>query len=147
MGFLSSINHMWFASGKTLLIWNYLTENAITRIDSKRDNIENVDLINMLTHSKLVVSTQKHIFLYKILDSDENSKLEFDKQELIIIKTDDVIMSNFQLTNTRRIFMQGSDGHLYELKDLETSRAQLLCHTASPLSYYFSYVFKSKPEG
>jgi hypothetical protein len=137
MGNLKSTHHIWSASGRNLYIWNYLTQNAITHIESAEDNIENVEIIKLSTHSLLVVSTSYHVFLHKIMDSIENSRLVIDMQNSSVTKTYNVVMSNFQTAkNTQRIFAQGSNGYVYELVNRGTNRAEFIHRTASVLSYY-----------
>jgi hypothetical protein len=68
-------------------------------------------------------------------------------------KSDGVIFSNFIVTNNSRPFMQGNDGHVYELNIATVDNnnsprsCYTICHTASPILKFLPYFFKSAPSG
>ncbi|KAI8054730.1 Nup133 N terminal like-domain-containing protein [Thamnidium elegans] len=147
MGFLLAINHVWISSGSLLCLWNYVEKTEVFRYECN-EAVENVDILKFSNHVELVISTSKHIFLHGI---DQTNKKKLIIISSTHINSDGVIMSNFTTTDTRRVFMQGSDGHLYELiiisdtNGLSTS-CRIHCHTASPILKYTSYFFRSAPK-
>lgn len=148
MGFLPAIKQMWFTTGTSLFIWNYVDNTEIFKYDCS-EPVENAETIAFSNHLELVISTTNHIFLHGINQDDKN-KLKIISNTCV--KTDGVIMSNFLMTDTRRVFMQGNDGHLYELIILSNNHGlstscKINCHTASPILRYTSYFFRSIPKG
>lgn len=146
MGFLEPISHMWISSGKTLFLWNYtITEegNAVFRYDHPSELIENVDVVKTLTEFELMISTKKHLYLHEV-QYNEEGKLLLNLPKTI--KSDGIVMSNLHSTNTRRVFMQGDDGHVYEMDIKYHGENGLICHTEGPLMKYLGYFFKSLPE-
>lgn len=148
MGFLSAINHVWISSGSLLCLWNYVEKTEIFRYECS-EAVENVDILKFSNQVELVISTSKHIFLHGINQTNKKKLTIISSTHVI---SDGVIMSNFTTTDTRRVFMQGNDGHIYELiiisdtNGLSTS-CRIHCHTASPILRYTSYFFKSVPKG
>jgi hypothetical protein len=150
MGFLPTINHIWLSTGYSLFLWNYVDKTDVFRYECS-DKIENVEVIKLLTHHELVVSTTNKLYLHGL--SFEGYKGKLNIITTTSTKSDSVIMSNFVSTNTRRAFMRGSDGHVYELivytdNDGLTSSCKTYCHTSSYILRYLSTsIFKSVPEG
>ncbi|RCH91051.1 hypothetical protein CU098_004065, partial [Rhizopus stolonifer] len=145
VGVLQAINRFWLSTNTGLYLWDYLN-NHVFRYECN-GTIQNVDLITFDDHHELLVSTTDYLYLHA---------LAIDKDKLHIvsnasIKSSGVVMSNIvTISDTKRVFMKGSDGHLYELSisfdnQGNTSQHGLVCHTENPLMYYMPSFFKSVP--
>lgn len=149
MGFLPAINQIWVSNGSLLYLWNYVEKTEIFRYECN-EAVQNVELLKFSSKQvELVISTSNHIFLHG-LDYQINQKLKIISSSQV--HSNGVIMSNFITTDTRRAFMQGDDGHLYELNTIAdknglTISCKIQCHTSSPILRYTSYFFKSVPKG
>lgn len=130
-----------------MYLWNLTSDNDVFRYEC-REAIENVDLISLSsTHQELLVSTYKHVYLHRI---------DMESEKLKIISNVDayssgVIMSNIVTTDTKRVFMKGDNGHLYELNTIWDTNGLIVqcrfyCHTSNALLYYLPSIFKSAPE-
>ncbi|KAI7879864.1 Nup133 N terminal like-domain-containing protein, partial [Mucor mucedo] len=141
MGFLPSIKQVWLATSTSLYIWNYVDNTEVFKYENT-EAIENAEMLTFRHHQELVVSTAHHIFVHSI-QQDDNNKLKIVSNACV--KTDSVIMSEFVVTDKQRVFMRGSDGHLYELNyktgvNHYISSGTLICHTENPIVKYFSFL-------
>ncbi len=149
MGFLPEINHVWISTGKSLFLWNHVDKTDIFRYECS-EKIGNVEVIEIKHQFHLLVSTQSYLYLHGIsYKGKEKIKLISN----VNVKSEGVVFSNFIVTNNSRPFMQGSDGHAYELNiavvdnNNQPKSCYLICHTASPVLKFLPYIFKSAPSG
>ncbi|KAI9484117.1 MAG: Nup133 N terminal like-domain-containing protein [Benjaminiella poitrasii] len=147
LGFLPAIDHVWFAIGNSLLLWNFKTSTSEVFEYVCTEPIENVDLVILSTHNKLLLSTKSSIFLHAI-DQIDKEKIHITSKTSI--RSNGVIMFDITTTDTNRAFMKGDDGHLYELNIIcdtngNICQSKLICHTANRLLSYLPSIFKSVP--
>jgi hypothetical protein len=146
-GYLSAINRVWLSIGHDLYLWDLESDKEVFRYTCD-EPIKHVNLISFsCMHQELVLSTLKHVSLHRI--AMEANKLKFTSK--VIVDSSGIIMSNLVATDTKRVFMKGDDGQLYELNTLcDTSGRIVQCkihrHTANALLYYLPSRFKSTPE-
>lgn len=130
-----------------MYLWNLAVDDDVF-ICEYGEIIEHVDLISFpLSNHELLVSTCKQVYVHRINIKGERLRI-ISKAN---VPSPGIIMSNIVTTDTKRVFMKGSDGHLYELDTLcDTNglivRCKLHCHTVNPLLYYLPSIFKSAPE-
>ncbi|RCI01323.1 hypothetical protein CU097_015113 [Rhizopus azygosporus] len=146
LGFLLNANRVWLTANKTLYIWNFLETDNIFRYDC-HDNIERVEICEK--QKELYVCTRNSLFVHSFsIDTDNRLKI-LSKADA---RTSGVVMSNILNTDTGRTFMQGDDGHLYELNidrdsnGLAVGIKKLSCITEQSYFRYLSLFVKSVPE-
>lgn len=145
-GFLPSVNELWLSSKKSLYIWNFTAGNNIFKYECHED-IENVEVC--IKESDLYVCTKNDISVHSF-EKDSTGKLNILSNTKL--RTNGVVMSNIYNTDTKRTFMQGNDGHLYEMdicrnnKGITTSIKNFTCLTEQSYMRYFSYFIQSVPE-
>ncbi|KAI8371920.1 Nup133 N terminal like-domain-containing protein [Blakeslea trispora] len=144
MGHLGAIRRVWLSFGRTLYLWDYQTNDCFKY--ECDDDIQHVDLIDFNQQLELIVSTSNSLFSHTI--QCQGNKLQILSSTAT--KTDGVFMSHIIATkDTKRVFMKGSEGHLYELiitfdQGLSVD-ARLTCHTENPLMCYLPSFFRSVP--
>lgn len=148
LGFLKAINHVWLCRGTALYLWNFIKKDSkVFRYDSS-EVIEHVDIATFTTQNQLVVSTRNYIYLHTIQEGEHKIQLATG----VVVNSTGVVMSDIVTTrDTKRVFMKGDDGHLYELNlvfsnndDIPTD-GNLTCHTMNPVLRYLTMFFKSPP--
>lgn len=148
MGFLQEINHIWISTGNSLFLWNYVDNTDIFRYDCS-ENVENVEAVKFKNQTLLIVSTKAYLYIHGVTC---NHKELLKINSAVNIKSDGTIYSNFIVSKNGRPFMQGDDGHLYELNVAKVDRQNqptycyTICHTASPILKFLPYFFKSVPQ-
>lgn len=147
LGFLLNTNRVWLTTNKTLYIWNFLETDNIFRYDC-HDNIERVEICEK--QKELYVCTRNSLFVHSFsIDTDNRLKI-LSKTDA---RTNGVVMSNILNTDTGRTFMQGDDGHLYELNidrdsnGLAVGIKKFTCITEQSYFRLLSLFVKSVPEG
>ncbi|KAI8994780.1 Nup133 N terminal like-domain-containing protein [Pilobolus umbonatus] len=148
MGFISVLDRVWLAVGNKLFIWNYRDSNNIFKYECF-EKIEQIDIIQLTNTNnyELIISTASKLFVHSIIE--DNNRLKIVSKTAV--STDNTVMSNIVSTDTKRVFMQGNEGHVYELSILFTSEhlatsCKLTNCTNSTLAYYLPYFFKFTPE-
>lgn len=149
MGFLQEINHIWISTGNSLFLWNFVDNTDIFRYDCS-ENVENVEAVKFKDQTLLLVSTKAYLYIHGVTC---NHKEQLKINSAVNVKSDGTIYSNFIVSKNSRPFMQGDDGHLYELNIAKVDRQNqptycyTICHTASPILKFLPYFFKSVPQG
>ncbi|KAG0747127.1 hypothetical protein G6F57_004500 [Rhizopus arrhizus] len=145
-GFLSDIQQVWLASNKSLYIWNFVSKNSVFIYECHED-IENVEVC--VKENDLYVCTINSVFVHSFeRESDGQLKILSNTK----VRTDGVVMSNIYNTNTKRTFLLGNDGHLYEMdicrnsKGIATSIKNFTCLTEQPYMKYLSFIIRVAPE-
>ncbi|PHZ17198.1 uncharacterized protein RHIMIDRAFT_232630 [Rhizopus microsporus ATCC 52813] len=146
LGFLLNANRVWLTANKTLYIWNFLETDNIFRYDC-HDSIERVEICER--QKELYVCTRNSLFVHSFsIDTDSRLKI-LSKTNA---RTSGVVMSNILNTDTGRTFMQGDDGHLYELNidrdsnGLAVGIKKFSCITEQSYFRYLSLFVNSVPE-
>ncbi|CEP14001.1 hypothetical protein [Parasitella parasitica] len=147
LGFLKNINHVWLARGTILLLWDFCKKDSQVFRYEANQVIEHVDIAAFATSDELVVCTRDFIYLHTISQGQHKIQLATG----IAVDSAGVVMSDVVATKeTKRVFMKGDDGHLYELiltfdNNGAPKNGSLSCLTMNPILRYLTMFFKSPP--
>ncbi|KAI8643851.1 hypothetical protein BD408DRAFT_442321 [Parasitella parasitica] len=147
LGFLKGIDHVWLARVTVLLLWDFCKKDSQVFKYETNQVIEHVDIVAFATREELIVCTRDFIYLHTITQGQHKIQLATG----IRVNSTGVVMSDIVATKeTKRVFMKGDDGHLYELVlTFDNNGApidgSLSCLTMNPVLRYLNMFFKSPP--
>eukprot|EP01025_Chloroclados_australasicus_P051758 TRINITY_DN6033_c0_g3_i1.p1 TRINITY_DN6033_c0_g3~~TRINITY_DN6033_c0_g3_i1.p1 ORF type:complete len:1374 (-),score=127.37 TRINITY_DN6033_c0_g3_i1:632-4753(-) len=160
-GLLPEIKRAWAAMDSTLFLWRYDRPNDVaTEYKSDKQPITAVGIVRprdgvffVATKYVLIVCTVTEIYLLSVsfssgINSDEYDGLVLQQLSYHSTQTDNVPMSKVKGTANGRIFVGGSNGHLYEIMyrtndTWMTSRCYKICCTKNLISSLVPSIWKT----
>ncbi|KAG0192464.1 hypothetical protein DFQ28_009075 [Apophysomyces sp. BC1034] len=165
MGIFSQLERSWLTVGHQLFIWDYKDGSDFYEYEDQDEIITNVGIAQAKSNTfddnvkhVLVVTTASRIVIYGVSvdtspESDQNgrrTKFTLHEKKGLSVVSDQTHMSNITGSKNGRIFMIGSDNHLYELEYQKDNSRQsnvytstLTCRTSHTMVRYLPTVLSS----
>ncbi|KAI8579508.1 hypothetical protein K450DRAFT_241319 [Umbelopsis ramanniana AG] len=159
MGLFPEIDRAWITFDHRLFLWNYVDGYDFVCYEDQDQVIVCVGLvkpkpemmIDNISHV-LVIATPLEVILLGVSAGRENALPGNTLYTTYLsVPSDNVSMTSIHGSSTGRIFMTGSDGHVYEMEYQQNEswfrkRCRLINHTSSSYARYIPTPLNFRPE-